>query len=250
MSYSYDDTYVNYVESVSPYADISAVGQTSAVSQASATAEEVMPPEAELPATASAKSYRYAGSGSNSNTVNQFQEQAKAAFRQGQYRDATHLAAHAAVDEPKSSNVHLLLVLSMFASGQYRGAAMEAHSVVLLGKTPEWNTVYDFYGDVEPYTNQVRALEKYTGEKPKQPEGHFLLGFLYMVGGYRDSAKKEFLAALKLTPRDRVAAQLLKSQGGEVPADIAKQLAEMPALPDADRSETPKPPEPGLLSPK
>ena len=106
-----------------------------------------------------------------------------------------------------------------------------------------WST--NFYGDLEPYTKQLRALEKYVGEKPKQPEGRFLLGFLYMIGGHHDAAKGEFLAALRLTPRDRVAAQLLKSQGGEVPAGIAKQLAEMPPLPAANRpAELPKPPEP------
>ena len=86
----------------------------------------------------------------------------------------------------------------MFATGEYRGAAMEAHAVALLGKTPDWSVVYDFYGDLEPYTKQLRALEKYASDKPKQPEGHFLLGFFCMIGGYRDAAKGELLEALKL----------------------------------------------------
>ena len=94
--------------------------------------------------------------GNANNNVNQFHEQAVAAFQQGNYRDATHLAAHAAVDDPKNPTVHLLLVLGMFATGEYRGAAMEAHAVALLGKTPGWSTVYEFYGDLEPYTKQLR----------------------------------------------------------------------------------------------
>jgi thioredoxin-like negative regulator of GroEL len=177
----------------------------------------------------------------SANQVNPFYEQAKSAFRQGSYRDGAHLAAHAMIDEPKNPAVHLLFVLSMFAGGEYRGAAMEAHSVALLGKTPAWAEVFEFYGDPAPFTKQLRALEKFATEKPQQPEARFLLGFLYMVNGYRDAAKEQFLAALKLTPRDRVAAQLLRLQGGEVPADIARQLAESPPLP-----ELPKPPEPQL----
>ena len=211
---------------------------------------EILPPEVALPATAASRTGGAAIDGrANANGfANQFHEQAVAAFQQGNYRDATHLAAHAAVDEPKSPTVHLLLVLGMFAVGEYRGAAMEAHTVVLLGKTPDWPTVYDFYGDLEPYTKQFRALEKYVADKPKQPEGRFLLGFLCMIGGYRDMAKNNFLEALKLTPRDRVAAQLLRSQGGVVPPDIAKQLAELPPLPAADGpAAVPKPPEPQPL---
>jgi len=138
----------------------------------------------------------------------------------------------------------------MFAGGEYRGAAMEAHTVALLGKTPAWSTVYDFYGDIEPYTKQLRALEKYVGDKPKQPEGHFLLGFLYMIGGHHDAAKGEFLAALKLTPRDRVRpiAQVARRRGA---GRNAKQLAEMPPLPGVNRpAELPKPPEPHLMPAK
>ena len=203
---------------------------------------EVIPAGIESPATAASETD---GNANHANTVNQFHEQAVAAFQQGNYRDATHLAAHAAVDDPKNPTVHLLLVLGMFATGEYRGAAMEAHAVALLGKTPAWSVVYEFYGDLEPYTKQLRALEKYASEKPKQPEGRFLLGFLYMIGGHHDAAKGEFLAALRLTPRDRVAAQLLKSQGGEVPAEIAKQQADMPPLPAANQpAALPKPPEP------
>jgi tetratricopeptide (TPR) repeat protein len=211
-----------------------------------AASDDVMPPEAELPASAASRT-----NASADNKINYFYEQSKAAFQQGSYRDATQLAAHAAVDEPKNPNVHLLLVLGMFATGEYRGAAMEAHTVALLNKSLDWATVYGFYNDLEPYKKQLQTLEKYTTDKPKQPEGRFLLGFFYMVGGYRDAAKKEFLAALKLTPRDRVAAQLLKSQGGEIPADIAKQLADMPPLPDMNRpAEVPKPPEPHLVPDK
>jgi len=65
------------------------------------------------------------------------------------------------VDEPRNPKVHLLYSLGLFAMGEYRGAAMESHAVVALGKTPDWPTVYGFYGNVDPYTTQLRKLEKY-----------------------------------------------------------------------------------------
>ena len=156
---------------------------------------------------------------------------ALAAFQQGDYRNATRLAGHASIDDPRNPDVHVLLMLGLFAMGEYRGAAMEAHAVASLGKVPDWAALFAFYGTVEPYTEQLRALEKHVKEHPSAPDGRFLLGLQYMMEGHKDVAKNEFLQALKLTPKDRLAAQLLTQAGGTVPADIAKQLAQPPAAP-------------------
>lgn len=136
-----------------------------------------------------------------------FHSRARAEFSQGDYRKATYFAAHATVDEPRNPHVHLLYSLGLFALGEYRGAAVESHAVMSLGKLPDWNTVYAFYGNVEPYTNQLRALEKYARLRPQSPEARFLLGFHYMMIGHANEAKVELLAALKLAPR---------SFGGEI----------------------------------
>ena len=42
-------------------------------------------------------------------------------------------------------------MLGLFAIGEYRGAAMEAHAVGSLGKTPDWPKIYSYYGNVAPY---------------------------------------------------------------------------------------------------
>jgi hypothetical protein len=152
-----------------------------------------------------------------------FYSEALSAFREGDYRNAARLAGHASIDEPRDSNVHALLMLSLFAIGEYRPAAMEAHAVATLGKTPNWPAVYEMYGKIEPFTEQLRALEKYVRENASAPEGRFLLGFQYMMMGHPDVARVEFLDALKLTPRDQVAARLLTQVGGTVPADVARQ---------------------------
>ena len=172
-----------------------------------------------------------------------FHSRARAEFSQGDYRKATYFAAHATVDEPRNPHVHLLYSLGLFALGEYRGAAVESHAVMSLGKLPDWNTVYAFYGNVEPYTNQLRALEKYAHLRPQSPEARFLLGFHYMMIGHANEAKVELLAALKLAPRDRLAAKLLTEAGGKVPPEIAKQLAELPPI-ELLKPTLPKPPDP------
>ncbi len=163
--------------------------------------------------------------------MSDFYTQAVAAFQQGNYGNALRLAGHAAVDDPRNPNVHLLMMLGMFAMGQYRGAAMEAHAVAALGGTPDWPTVYRLYGSVEPYTEQLRALEKFIRENPKAADGRFLLGFQYMIAGHRDVAKDEFLLALTATPQDHIAAGLLTKEGGTIPPEIARQLAKPPLGP-------------------
>ncbi|MCE5266343.1 MAG: hypothetical protein LLG00_00455 [Planctomycetaceae bacterium] len=159
-----------------------------------------------------------------------YMAQATDAFRSGDFGNAVRLAGHAALDDPRNPNVHLMLMLGLFAMGQYRPAAAEAHAVASLGEVPTWAMVYEIYGSVEPYTEQLRALEKFVRENPKSAEARFLLGFEYLITGHREAAGPQLLAALKAMPRDRVAAELLTKAGGAVPPEIAKELARPPAV--------------------
>ncbi|MEN6449694.1 MAG: hypothetical protein ABFC96_04305 [Thermoguttaceae bacterium] len=160
-----------------------------------------------------------------------FYSEALAAFQEGDFGNAVRLAGHAALDDPRNPDVHLLLSLGLFAMGQYRAAATEAHAVAALGETPSWPTVFRLYGKVEPYTEQLRSLEKFVREHPKASEGRFLLGFQYLVIGHRDAASPQLLMALEAVPQDRIAAGLLTKAGGTVPPNIAKELAKPPVMP-------------------
>lgn len=172
-----------------------------------------------------------------------FYPQALQAFQQGDYRNSVRLATHAIVDDPKSQEAHLLLSLGLFAVGQYRGAAMEAHSVAALGAVPDWAKLIALYNnDVGPYTEQLRALEKFVHNNRSAPEGRFLLGFQYMIDGHREVARGQFLQALTLAPRDNMAAQLLTKSGGTIPPDIAKQLESARRQPPATPTK-----EPGMM---
>ena len=156
----------------------------------------------------------------------EYYTEALTAFRDGDYANAVRLASHAAIDQPRNQDVHALLMLGLFALGQYRPAAMEAHAVASLGKLPDWPTVYAIYGNVNTYTRQLRALEKFSIKNPSAVEGRFLLGVQYAIDGHKAPAQMEFLAALKAIPKDTVAAKLLTMQGGTVPADIARAQKE------------------------
>ena len=145
---------------------------------------------------------------------------------EGNYGNATRLAGHAGIDHPRNPDVHILAMLGLFAMGDYRGSAMEAHAVAAMGRIPDWAAVYGLYGNVQPYTDQLRKLEKFVDQHPTAAEGRFLLGFQYMIAGHKDAARDQFAQAVKLTPRDTLAAKLLTQVGGTAPATPAPQQPE------------------------
>lgn len=146
-------------------------------------------------------------------TASGFYTQALAAFRQADYANAARLAAHATIDDPQNPNAHILAMLSLFALGQYRPAAMEAHGVAAMGHVPDWPTLFGFYQNAAPYTEQLRKLETFVREHPQAGEGHFLLGLQYLMTSSPAAAREQLAEAAKLTPQDTIAAKLLTQLG-------------------------------------
>lgn len=140
--------------------------------------------------------------------------QAIEAFQQGDYNTALRMAGHAEIDDPRNPEAHLIAALAMFATGDYRGAAVQSRILTSLGHNPTWEQIYQYYGNVRPYTRQIRALERYAKTHQSSAEARLLLGFLYLTGGYRDAAKRELQVAQRLLPRDRIAIVLLRRVGG------------------------------------
>jgi hypothetical protein len=174
--------------------------------------------------------------------------QAEAAFQQGRYNDALRYANHAAVESPKNPKAHELMSLSLFALAEYRDAAIEAHAAIALGPIADWATVFGYYGDQAKYTTQLRALEKYSHEKPNSAEARFLRAYHYLMTGHIDAAKEQLAEAVKLTPADKLAAELLKKYSdnavapqpaGAAPKDAPQDHpAAKPANPDPDGFDT------------
>jgi tetratricopeptide (TPR) repeat protein len=136
--------------------------------------------------------------------------QALAAFQSGDYRNGLLLANHAAVDMPQEPRVHETMSLAMFALKNYRGAAMEAHAALALGSMIDWPTLYAYYGNLDTYSSQLRALEAFVRDNPKAPEGHFLLAYHYLMMGHKAEAKQQLTEVIKLVPADKLAQTLLK----------------------------------------
>jgi hypothetical protein len=215
----YGDLYGGYYDSGAlPYADDSWGVAPASVRLASAEAET--------------------GAPEAGGEASEFYSQALVAFRQGDYGNATRLAGHAAIDDPRNPDVHILAMLGLFAIGEYRGAAMEAHAVAAMGHVPDWPALYGFYEDVTPYTEHLRKLESFVRAHPSAAEGQFLLGFQYLMEGEKEAAKAKFTAALKLTPRDTLAAKLLTQAGGTVPPGTIAQPPQ-PSSPAARTANSP-----------
>ncbi len=103
-----------------------------------------------------------------------------------------------------------------------------------------WNEIYQYYGDARPYTHQIRALEVFVRSHGADPDGRFLLGALYMMGGHRDAAARELQVASRLAPFDRYAARLLVRAAPEMAPRLA-YYANRPTEPPPYQAQPPAP---------
>jgi hypothetical protein len=158
-----------------------------------------------------------ADTGGGSSSSDYF-NQALNAFRSGNYQEALRLAGHAAIDMRNDARPHELASLALFALGNYQGAAMEAHAALSLGQPADWNTLYSYYNDLPTYQRQLDALSKYATEHPDATEAKFLLGYHNLMMGHKDLAQQQLADVVKAAPNDQLAAKLLESIGGKVPA--------------------------------
>jgi tetratricopeptide (TPR) repeat protein len=140
----------------------------------------------------------------------QYYNEGRAAFEQGSYRDALRLAGHSGIDSPQNPKVHELASLALFATGDYRGAATEAHAALAFGTPSNWNDLYGYYNNVDTYTDQLRKLEKSVATTPTSGPAQFLLGYQYLMTGATADAKAHFAEAAKLTPNDKLAQHIVK----------------------------------------
>ena len=137
-------------------------------------------------------------------------EFAKAAFRNGDYRDAEK-AIGAVIEALKRPDSELLQLhsLILFAQGDFHQAAASAHAALRSGSGWNWLAVRSHYSTVDVYTAQLRACEAASRRDPDTPYLRFLLGYHYLACGHSDSARRQFHQALELEPRDDLTSQLL-----------------------------------------
>jgi len=159
--------------------------------------------------------------GGDSAEGTRFLRRAEEAFRNGRYDEAVRLVNHAAVESPGNGRLFLFMGQALFAIGQYGPAAGAIHQGMALLDPSDWGSVVrnfrNYYGNANDYTDQLRKLERFVGDKPDAVYAHFLVGYQYGYLGYPDHARNELNKAVALESRDELAGKLLEQFGGEAP---------------------------------
>ncbi len=146
--------------------------------------------------------------GVSQEALDQF-EQARAAFGQGDYKQALELANQALKSMPSDATLHEFRALCLFALGQYREAAATLNAVLAVGPGWDWTTLASLYPDVEVYTAQLRKLEEYVKANPAASDARFVLAYHYLTAGHTEAAATATGAmSSRPVPNDAVAKQL------------------------------------------
>ena len=146
----------------------------------------------------------------NANTAGDVLSNAVAAFQQNEYDAALDIINKGVTQYPDDAVLHEFRSLVLFARQDYQQSASTIHSVLAVGPGWDWATLSSMYVSVPIYTAQLRALEAFTTANPQDAASRFLLAYHYMSCGRSDSAATRLQQVVKLSPNDRVAADLAK----------------------------------------
>ncbi len=153
---------------------------------------------------------------------------AREAFRNGDYGQALTLADRSIKAIPNDANAHEFRAVTLFALGLYKEAATVLYTVLTAGPGWDWTTLISLYPGVEPYTDQLRNLEKSSTEHPTDTSSRFVLGYLYTCQGAADAATKQYGELAKLLPNDQLVLRLARIATPE-PSAAATPIAAAPA---------------------
>jgi tetratricopeptide (TPR) repeat protein len=137
-------------------------------------------------------------------------DDARLAFKSGDYNKALDLSDLAIRDMPNDAAVHEFRALSLFALGRYNEAAVTLHSVLAVGPGWDWATLAGLYPNVAEYTNQLRSLERYISQNPRSAPARFVLAYHYLTENHPEAAVKQLEQVVMLQPKDSLSAQLLQ----------------------------------------
>ncbi|MBI2481112.1 MAG: hypothetical protein HYV60_21495, partial [Planctomycetia bacterium] len=156
--------------------------------------------------------------------------EAREAFRRGQYDQALKLARSVASRAPETTEatkkedaaqakardaeVQQFLALIYFALAQYEDAFSAAHAALHHGGHWDWKTLSGHYAATADYSSQLRALEASIRES-STPEKRFLVGYHYWMLGQAKAARAQFALAAQDKPDDKLIAELLQDLNKE-----------------------------------
>jgi tetratricopeptide (TPR) repeat protein len=142
--------------------------------------------------------------------VSQF-DQARDAFKNGDYTSALSLVDQALVQLPNDPALHEFRALVLFALQRYDEASVALYAVLSIGPGWDWPTLVGLYPDVETYTAQLRALESYIAQHSQSAPARFVLAYHYLTEGHADAAAAQLERVTQLQPNDKLSAQILAS---------------------------------------
>jgi tetratricopeptide (TPR) repeat protein len=132
-----------------------------------------------------------------------------AKFKEASFRDALSEFNLALTKLPGDPIVHEVRALTLFAIGDFKGAAANLNAFLASSPGMDWTTMSGLYGDIGLYTDQLRKLEQFTKANPTDAASHFVLAYHYLVMDADEAA----IAALKVVvanqPKDVVARRML-----------------------------------------
>lgn len=152
-------------------------------------------------------------------------DQARQEFFAGDYEAALASTDEALKELPNDAVIHEFRALTLFALGKYQDAAATLYVVLGVGPGWDWTTMSGLYPDAATHTEQLRNLETYASAHPDDSAARFVLSYHYITAGHDETAEKQLVQLLKLTPKDPLAAQLLQDidPDAEIP-DPPKQV--------------------------
>ena len=136
-------------------------------------------------------------------------DQARNAFRAGDYNQALALADKTLTQTPNDPIAHEFRATTLFALRRYDEAAVPFYTVLSVGPGWDWTTLVGLYPDVDTYTSQLRALEAYCNANPRAASARFVLASLYLTQGSTGAAVTRFREVVELQPQDKLSAQLV-----------------------------------------
>jgi len=162
-------------------------------------------------------------------SAKEFAGQGENAFKAGDYKGAVYAWRHSAIDDPQNGVLIMLLAQGLFATGKFDEAAGATQAAMHLLPKDQWGVVVsnskELYGNIQDYTDQLRALEKAVKDKPDSPALRFLAGFHYAYLGFPKEAVDQLNRALKIQPRDEMSKQLRDEMQAKIPKPVTPSAA-------------------------
>lgn len=169
-----------------------------------------------------------------------YRRQAEEAFRAGKFDEAARLANHALVEMPRDGKLLLFAAQTLFAIGDYRGAAAAVHQAAPLLDPSEWGYVVENYRQYyrgRAYVEQMDRLNQFIKENPEEAYAYFLRGYQYGFLGHTEAALRDLKKAFRLESRDKLASQLIQRFGGTPPANNSPDDGPVPPVIEGDSHE-------------